>query len=268
LFAISKNQIRPAVADIREGLQRNWMWIALAMQDIKMRYRGSILGPFWLTISTLVMIAAIGSIYPRILHIPASDYLPYLATGLVIWSLLASLINEGCSTFLSVQHIIRQVRLPFSLHAFHSVFRNLVVFAHSFIVIPLVIIIFSVPITWTIIWIVPGMMLITINGVWLSILLGMASARFRDIPPIVNSFVTVAFFATPVFWHPQSLGVERWVVDYNPLFAALDVIRAPILGVTPSPYSWPVLLVTTAVGSVFTFLFFARWRARISYWAN
>jgi len=233
-----------------------------------MRYRGSILGPFWLTISTLVMVAAIGSIYPRILRVPASDYLPYLATGLVIWSLLASLINEGCSTFISVQHIVRQVRLPFSLHAFHSVFRNMVVFAHSFVVIPFIIVIFAVPITWRVVWIVPALAIIALNGVWLSILLGMASARFRDIPPIVNSFVTVAFFATPVFWHPQALGVERWVADFNPLFAALDVVRSPLLGATPSPYSWPVLLITTILGSVFSFLFFARWRARISYWAN
>jgi hypothetical protein len=83
----------------------------------------------------------------------------------------------------------------------------------------------------------------------------MVSARFRDIPPIVGSFVTVAFFATPVFWHPQTLGSERWVVDFNPLFAALDVIRAPLLGVAPSPYSWPVLLTTTVLGSAFRFCF-------------
>ena len=66
----------------------------------------------------------------------------------------------------------------------------------------------------------------------------------------------------------DTLGVERWVVDFNPLFAALDVIRSPLLGVSPSPYSWPVLLITTLIGSAFSFLFFARWRARISYWAN
>jgi ABC-type polysaccharide/polyol phosphate export permease len=71
-----------------------------------------------------------------------------------------------------------------------------------------------------------------------------------------------------VFWHPQTLGVERWVVDANPLFAALDVIRSPLLGVAPSPYSWPVLLTTTVLGCAISFLFFARWRARISYWAN
>ena len=268
LLKPSKTQIQLAVVDLCEGFRRNWMWTALAMQDIKMRYRGSILGPFWLTISTLVMVVAIGGIYPRILNIPASDYLPYLATGLVIWSLLSSLIVEGCNTFVSVQDVVRQVPLPFSLHAYRSVFRNLIVFAHSLVIIPFVIAIFSVPVGWTVIWIIPALAVVIVNGLWVGILLGMVSARFRDIPPIVGSFVTVAFFATPVFWHPQTLGVERWVVDYNPLFAALDVVRAPLLGVAPSPYSWPVLLTTTVLGSAFSFLFFARWRARISYWAN
>ena len=120
LLKPSKTQIQLAVADLCEGFRRNWMWTALAMQDIKMRYRGSILGPFWLTITTLVMVAAIGSIYPRILNIPSTDYVPYLATGLVIWSLISSLITEGCNTFISMQHIIRQVRLPFALYAFHT----------------------------------------------------------------------------------------------------------------------------------------------------
>jgi ABC-2 type transport system permease protein/lipopolysaccharide transport system permease protein len=142
------------------------------------------------------------------------------------------------------------------------------VFAHSFVIIPFVIAIFSVPVGWTVVWIIPALAVVIVNGLWVGILLGMVSARFRDIPPIVGSFVTVAFFATPVFWHPQTLGVERWVVDVNPLFAALDVIRAPLLGVAPSPYSWPVLLTTTVLGSAVSFLFFARWRARISYWAN
>lgn len=268
LLLVSGPQIHLAKEDLRNGVLQAWMWATLAFQDIKMRYRGSILGPFWLTISTLVMVAAIGGIYPRILNVRTSDYLPYLATGLVIWSLLASLINEGCSTFLGAQQIIRQVRLPFSLHVFRSVFRNLIVFAHSFAVIPFVIVIFSVPIGWTTILIFPALAIVAINGVWVGILIGMASARYRDIPPVINSFVTVAFFATPVFWQPHALGPDHWIVDFNPLFAALDVMRAPLLGIAPSPYSWPMLLVTTALGGAITFLIFARWRARISYWAN
>src|SRR6478736_6301637 len=46
--------------DLVEGMSKSWMWWAMAMQDIRMRYRGSLLGPFWLTISMVIMIAAMG----------------------------------------------------------------------------------------------------------------------------------------------------------------------------------------------------------------
>ncbi len=259
-------QVRKAWLDISEGLGRWWMWRVLAMQDIKMRYRGSILGPFWVTISTLIMVVAIGGIYPRLLNIPARGYLPYLTTGLVVWSFISTTINEGCTCLLGAADTIKQIKLPFSIHVFRVVFRNLIAFAHSLIVIPIVLIMFSVPVGWSILLIVPGILMLAINGSWISLLLGMVSARFRDIPPIVGSMVTVAFFVTPVFWNAHALGSEKWIVEFNPLFAAIDVVRSPILGEPIMPTSWPVLLLTTAIGCGVTFWIFARLRARIPYW--
>jgi ABC-2 type transport system permease protein/lipopolysaccharide transport system permease protein len=54
--------------DLVAGLSRAWLWTALAGQDIKLRYRGSLLGPFWLTLSTCIMIGAMGFIYARLFH--------------------------------------------------------------------------------------------------------------------------------------------------------------------------------------------------------
>src|SRR5205823_922968 len=93
--------------DLTEGWRKRWMWGALALQDIKMRYRGSMLGPFWLTISTLIMVVAMGVIYPHLFHMDAAAYIPYLALGLIAWQLLSSLITEGCETFLREQSVIQ-----------------------------------------------------------------------------------------------------------------------------------------------------------------
>src|SRR5690242_3738603 len=92
-------RLAAAVADLVHGFQRSWMWSALAMQDIRLRYRGSLLGPFWLTISTIIMIAAMGLIYARLFHVDTATYLPFLAVGLVLWQFLSTVINEGCLTF-------------------------------------------------------------------------------------------------------------------------------------------------------------------------
>jgi ABC-type polysaccharide/polyol phosphate export permease len=45
------SDLEAAWTDLVEGVSKSWMWSALAMQDIKMRYRGSLLGPFWLTLA-------------------------------------------------------------------------------------------------------------------------------------------------------------------------------------------------------------------------
>src|SRR5262249_27155376 len=135
-----------AWTDLFEGISKSWMWSTMAMQDIKMRYRGSLLGPFWLTISMVIMIAAMGLIYARMFHMEISQYLPFLTVGLVIWNFVSSLIIEGCQTFLSARNVITQVRMPFSIHACRTVCRNLIVLAHNMVIVPIVLMIFSVPV--------------------------------------------------------------------------------------------------------------------------
>ena len=255
-----------AWADLVGGLSKSWMWVAMAVQDIRLRYRGSVIGPFWLTISNAVLIGAIGTIYPILLHADILTYFPYLMISLVAWQFVSTMITEGCQTFISVQPIVQQVALPFSIHAYRLVCRNLIVLGHSCMIIPFGLLIFPTPINAGIVWLLPALLVIALNGVWVAILFGMLSARYRDVPPIVASFVQVLFFVTPVFWSIRSLGGEHAWLGYNPLAAAIDVLRAPLLGVAPEPESWPIVIAMTVLGCGATFVLFARFRARIAYW--
>jgi ABC-2 type transport system permease protein/lipopolysaccharide transport system permease protein len=261
-----QSPVSAAWSDIINGAAKSWLWMALAFQDIKLRYRGSVLGPFWLTITTVVMVASMGVIYSTLFEISARDYLPYLTIGLIAWSYISTVISDGCQTFLSAEGIIQTVPLPYSVHAYRAVFRNLIVLAHSLVIIPLALLIFQIPVGWRTLEVVPALILYALNGVWISVLFGMLSARYRDIPPIVANFTQVLFFVTPVIYPASLLGPWRAVADLNPAFAAIDVMRAPLLGVATSTYSWPMFLVTTATGCLATFIIFARFRARIAYW--
>src|ERR1700681_3891846 len=106
--------------DLADGFARSWMWTALALQDIKLRYRGSVLGPFWLAISTLVMVVAMGAIYGRLFHIKNATYLPVLGLGLIVWQACSRISTEGCETFCREQNVIQQVRIPFLIHAYRN----------------------------------------------------------------------------------------------------------------------------------------------------
>jgi homopolymeric O-antigen transport system permease protein len=191
---------------------------------------------------------------------------PYLAIGLIVWQLLSSTINEGCETFLREESVIQQVPLPFSVHAYRNVCRNFLVLAHNLVLLPIGVLFFAMPIDWSILELIPAFILLAVNGLWISILLGLASTRFRDIPPIVGSFLQVLFFLTPVIWPVEALGELRSIATWNPMFAAIDVVRAPLLGVPAAETSWIMLLAMTVLGSAISFALFARFRSRIAYW--
>jgi ABC-2 type transport system permease protein/lipopolysaccharide transport system permease protein len=256
-----------AATDLLEGIRKSWLWTTLAQQDVKLRYRGSILGPFWQTLTTAVMIGGMGLIYAELFHTELHDYLPMLTVGLIFWMFIAGMITEGCGTFVGVQGVIQQVRLPFSLHAYRLVYRNLLLLAHNFVIVPIVLLIFPHPISWfRLVELIPGLILILVTGLWVSVLLGMISARFRDVPPIVASIVQVVFFMTPVMWPLGALGPNAWWAQLNPLFAAIDVLRGPLLGQPSAKYSWAILATMTVLGCVASFAFFARFRSRIAFW--
>ena len=261
-----RSPVSAAWSDIVNGAAKSWLWMALALQDTKLRYRGSVLGPFWLTITTIVMVASMGAIYSTLFKISVGTYLPYLAIGLILWGYISAAISEGCQTFLGAEGIIQTVPLPYSVHAYRVVFRNLIVLAHSLVIIPPALLICQIPVGWRILEIVPALILYALNGVWISVFFGMLSARYRDIPPIVANFTQVLFFLTPIIYPANLLETWQAVADLNPAFAAIDVVRAPLLGVATSTYSWPTFLLTTLAGCVGTFIAFARFHARIAYW--
>jgi ABC-type polysaccharide/polyol phosphate export permease len=140
------------------------------------------------------------------------------------------------------------------------------VLAHNAVIIPFGLVIFDVPVSWHLFEFVPAMLVLCLNGLWISLLLGTISTRFRDIPPIVANFVQVVFFVTPIFWPLAAAGSWASFLALNPVFAAIDVLRSPLLGGPPEPASWPILLACTIIGSVGSLAVFIRFRERIAYW--
>lgn len=260
------NKFTLALGDIKDGILSYHVWSLLGWQEIKQRYRRSILGPFWLTISTGVMIASMGPLYGRLLGQDMSSYLAYLALGIIIWGLVAGLMNESCMAFIAAEGYIQQMKLPLTVHVVRVVYRNLIVFVHNAVIIAAVVLIYHPAVSWRVLLMPLGVLLIALNGVWMGLLLGVLCTRFRDIPPVVTSLVQVAFFLTPVIWKEEMLGRYRWAADLNPLTHFLSIVRGPLLDTAVNPADWAIVLAITVCGFVVTLPTFAHFRARIAYW--
>lgn len=252
--------------DLRDGALRWRLWSRLGWHDIRKRYRRSVLGPFWLTLSMAVMVGSLGLIYGTLFRLDLEGYLPFLAVGLATWTLIASFLNEGCISFIELEPLIKNVRIPMSVHILRALWRNLIIYGHNIVIFAVVALIFGIWPGAAGLLAVAGLALLLVNAGWIMLLLGMICTRFRDVPPIIGSVIQLLFFVTPVMWKPELLGDRRYLMILNPFYHLLEVIRAPLLGHVPGWESWVAGLLFAAAGWAFTFACFARFRKRIAYW--
>jgi ABC-type polysaccharide/polyol phosphate export permease len=110
--------------------------------------------------------------------------------------------------------------------------------------------------------------LLMVNAVWIALVVGTLTARFRDIQQIVQSVLQVAMFVTPLFWSPDSLAGSRRIifVGLNPLYHLLEIVRDPLLGRPPSLNSYIAVALITVAGCALAFVVYGQFRKRIAYW--
>lgn len=257
-----------ALTDVLSSLNRCYVAFMLGWQDIKQRYRRSKLGPFWLTISTSIMIAMIGIVFGQVLNSPMQEYLPFLATGLILWTCFSSSVLEGSTAFVESQGMIRQLNLPLSLYVIRVIWRNLIIFCHNLIILPFLFIFLGRSVDSCILWLIPGFAIFVLNIFWISLFLGTFCTRFRDMPQIVNSLLQVFFYITPILWMPNVLTARSasLLVEPNPIYHLIQIVRAPILGSAPSVENWSVSLGMAIIGILLSFALFGRYKYRIAYW--
>lgn len=242
------------------------MWATLGLHDIKQRYRRSMLGPFWITISMGIMIAALGTLYSQIFQVEIKEYLPYLAAGLFCWALIANIINDSCQVFIGGEHLIKQLSAPLSIYVYRMLWSNLLLAAHNVWVYVITAMLFAVEVNWATLLFLPALALLVLNGIWIGLFLGLFSVRFRDVPMTVQSITQVMFFITPIFWKPDMLPGRALLLDANPFYHFITILRAPLLGQAPPLEHWLAVFMTAVVGWCLAFLLYSAYRWRIAYW--
>ncbi len=264
---MSQDKLKKSISDMFFGLGDWRIWSALALFDIKTRYKRSKLGQFWITISMAVTIVALAIVYSTIFKIELYIYLPLVAISFIVWGLIASLINEGATVFIESEGYLRSSPLPKSVFIYRMLFRGVIIFIHNLILVPIVMLCFLIPPTWEMLWFIPAFLLVLANGLWISIVLGTLCARFRDLPQIVASIVQIAFFISPVMWSRTQLAPDQNIyVDYNPFAIFLELLRDPLMGKAPDQQVWLIAIGITIFGFGIAIPFFARFRARIAYY--
>ncbi|MEJ5998117.1 galactan export ABC transporter permease subunit Wzm/RfbD [Corynebacterium sp. H130] len=262
-----------AWADLVRGFNQHELWLQLGWQDIKQRYRRSVLGPLWITIATGVMALALGLLYSLLFRIPLAEFLPHVTVGLIMWGFISGAIKEGADIFIDNEGLIKQLPSALSVHVYRLVWRQTLFLLHNMVIWLVLMLIFPRPLGWDLLLAIPALLLLIVNGVWVAMFFGIVATRYRDVAPLLEALVQLLFYVTPIVWTTATLksaGPEMQtrarIVELNPLYHYMEVVRAPLIGAPLPMYHWYVVLGCTVGGLILAMLAMKKWRYRVSYW--
>lgn len=261
-------KIRFGWKDIVGGIKKFDLADLLARSDIRQRYRRSTLGPFWITISTAIMIACLGFIFGTIFKSSIKEFLPFISAGLILWGYISSTLTDATTAFISVEGMIKQLPHPLFLYVERMVLRNFYIFCHNIVIFPIVCLIVRRPLDWNTLLFFPGILILTLNLTWMSLIVGIFCTRFRDMAQILINLLQVIFYVTPIIWMPGLLSARTslMILEPNPFYHLLEIVRAPLMGNLPTPTTWAVSLGSMVVGTFVTIVVYNKYRNRIAYW--
>jgi len=238
----------------------------MAWSDIRARYKRSVLGPGWITISTAVGVVGLGFIWSELFHMERSTYIPTLTVGLVTWQFLSGCITESAGILGRQANTIRNFNLPLSMYSAQLVLRQAINFAHSFPLFIVVILVLGRPFSWHMLAFFPNFLLMAANVYWICLLIGILGARFRDLEYFISMVMPLMMFISPVMYRPNALSFSSKYIWINPLADMIELIRHPLLGEATPMFLYSVNFGLLVVGSMTTLLLFNAKRNRIAFW--
>ncbi|OGO90156.1 MAG: sugar ABC transporter permease [Coxiella sp. RIFCSPHIGHO2_12_FULL_42_15] len=268
-FFAKPSDFADTVADYFSSFKSWRMWNYMALADIRRRYRRTLIGPFWTTLSLAIFISSMGVLFSILWKTDIKSFLPYFASGFISWTFVSCIITEGCQTFINMEGLLKQISFPFAACAWLVVTRNFWIFLHQITIYIVIAFIYHVPLTRYTFLAFPGLILLFLTGSWVTMLLGSLCARFRDMHQVVISLLQISMFVTPIFWPEAQLGTgfkAYLIVNSNPLYHYVVVVRQPLMGQSPHLISWIIVSVMTVLGWLITMLVMSKNHRKLIFW--
>jgi len=201
---------------------------ALAWSDMRHRYVRSLLGPFWMSIQMAIMVGVLGSVIRHFSNQGTLSHLPMLALSLTAWTFLNSVVLDATTALQGSASLIKDRALPPAIFLLQCTFRQALFALHNACV-PLILWLLLTPGKVDgIVEALPGFALFMACALALSLVLGALATRFRDLKPIIESSLTLAFLASPIVWSPEMLNRSSTIMRLNPVTHLFAVWREPL----------------------------------------
>lgn len=242
------------------------LWVNLALEDLRDRYRRTMFGMLWVVISFVVFVVVKVAVFGQLASASTSEFALYVTIGFGLWNYINSMVIDGCSAYLQARPWILGTAIPYPVFILQAIYRNAMVFCMILVVMTIGLAWKPTPWAAAMLWALPALLAYLLTSVWLTCLLAPLCARFRDLHHAIQTFMRLLFFATPILWMPSSNGRLAEIAHWNPAAHFVAVVRDPLLYNSVPWDSWGVVLAINLFGFPLGFLAYSRSRPNVIFW--
>lgn len=232
--------------------------ILLAINDVKLRYRNSVLGFVWSFLEPLLMLTVLYFVFTNILKSNIENYPLFLLLGLIIWYMFSRSTGMGLSSLIDRASIIQKIYIRKEVIVISSCLTAFIMMAFEFTVFAVFIIVFQFTPPVTIILLPLILVILFFLTVGISLIISVSNVFFRDIQFIWQVLVQAGFFLSPIFYELDIFPENVQAILYlNPVVHILEISRdLTLYGNLPSVESVIYAITFTAVTFVIGIIVF------------
>ena len=195
-------------------------------KDIRGKYKGSFLGILWSFINPLLMTLVYAIVFPFILKSGQDHYTTFIVIAILPWNWFTTVISQGTFCIIANSDIIKKVYFPREILPISSATSGVVNYIISIPIIFIFLLASGIGFNWNILWL--PLIIITQYFLTIGIVLITSSINvyIRDAEYIINFFITMLFYATPVLYATTLFPEKyRWILYLNPMTTIINSYR-------------------------------------------
>jgi lipopolysaccharide transport system permease protein len=217
----------------------------LALRDIRIRYKQSLLGAAWAVLQPLLTMVVFTLLFGLLLGrrgMPTVEGVPYAVStycALVPWQLFATSLASSGDSLVTNQHLIRKVYFPRLVAPIAPLLAALLDFGIALAVLFGMMLYYGVEVGWSLLALPLFVLLAILTSLGVSLWLSAANALYRDVRFATPFLIQLWMFVTPVVYTTASVMTSQpeWVqllYALNPMAGVTEGFRWALLG-APSP---------------------------------
>ncbi len=207
---------------------RELIW-ALAIKELRVRYKRSVLGFLWTLLNPLLMMIVLTLVFGTLMRFSIDHYAVFLLSMLLPWTFFTQALTYSVDSVVGNADLLKKVRLPKLVFPVSTVLANIINFVLSLIPLALLVVVLRFPLHWTWVYLPVPMLGLFLFTLGTSFLFAAVNVFFRDISHIVQIILSAWFYFSPIIYSLEFVPARyRWLFKLNPMLYVLNGFRLSI----------------------------------------